>query len=228
VIPKVITKKIVRTVNKKAITQEKQKVIVEQEDKKRKRTVKKIEDPIEDPYSDSSSDDSSKSSSEDSSDDSSEKSVEVKKGRNAKKAKKADVLSEAEDMHKMKLWKKKFSFFANNKDHRKGGHGMFMYHLAAYFFYRIETNRGTNYNPTPLMTTVAIQDNKKTRNKAKSFYRKSLGMDKKQVVTCMGRGDARLFKRASSNPQYTTVNRRKLPIYSEYLKVKESLGIKCF
>ena len=82
------------------------------------------------------------------------------------------------------------------------------------------------------MTTVAIQDNKKTRNKAKSFYRKSLGMDKKQVITCMGRGDARLFKRASSNPQYTTatpkIPRRKLPIYSEYLKVKESLDIKCF
>ena len=236
VIPKAITKEIVPTVNKKAITQEKRKVIVEQEDKKRKRTVKKIEDPIEDPYSDSSSDDSSESSSDDSSesssgsssDDSSEKSVKVKKGRTRKKAKTADVLSEADDLHKMKLWKKKFSYFAKNKDHRKGGHKKFMYHLAAYFFFRIETNRGTNYNPTPLMTTVAIQDNKKTRNKAKSFYRKSLGMDKKQVLQCMISGNARLFKRASSNPQYTTVNRRKLPIYSEYLKVKESLGIKCF
>ena len=78
------------------------------------------------------------------------------------------------------------------------------------------------------MTTVANEENKNTRNKAKSFYRKSLGMDKKQVQQCMSSGDARLFKRASSNPQYTTVTKRKLPIYSEYLKVKESLGIKCF
>ena len=91
---------------------------------------------------------------------------------NAKKTKKADVLSEAEDMHKMKLWKKMFSLLANNKDHRKGGHGKCMYHLAAYFFYRLETNQGINYKPTPLMTTLANEDTKKRGIKQNHFIAK--------------------------------------------------------
>ena len=146
--------------------------------------------------------------------------------------KKDEAYSETSDKRKVKVWRKWFKLFANNLDNRRHGHSRFMWHLATYLFFRVESGVAQNFNPTKGMVTCLYKQSSKTQWKAKVFFSKILNMSPSQIQEANNKGNAWLFKRVVSVAQYRpgsgNEKSTKLKIYSKYTEVKNDLDIICF
>ena len=152
-----------------------------------------------------------------------EKTTKKKKGSMSVNKKKSNDRNEKNDHNKMKLWKKVYDIFDQNKDQKPYGHRDFKLHLAAYFALRLSSGLGGKYNPTTAMCTQLCFYDEAEKSEIHSFFQHTLEMTKKDITLCMAKGNAVNFKRVILQPQVR--QGEKVPVWKSYRELFEKLDI---